>query len=569
MSSFSDYLAFQAKCKDTPAALLARARDDAPTPRDYQLSAVQSTLAAANKSMVIILPCAAGKTLVGVYTYLQESLELAPNHGRTLVVAHGPSNALQWKQQFLLHTTLPEHTICIVQDQNDTLFCKQTTRVVIATLPMLTKQTPNSVVLKLRSYEWQRCILDECHEAPTERYGEIFKWNVKTWTALTATPLRADGNFCVISNTIGNELSPISWSTLESMGFICPLDIFKVGCPLDDQWQKFHTSRKASAFVHAMIELYNPIKLAVAYSLLKHWTEQVDASESHDASEPFAPRSTIVFSDNLELLHLFCYYAQIPVVDGSTPDKQREALFADMRTRRRFAIGMSRCGDTGVDIPPISRILQLDALQGSQRQEVQRAGRALRIDPCKTRSHMYDLFTNGTGHETHAWTRVKFLQDQGYVAQRFAPGTTLCDCTETSTHGETSSNGGNTIENTASSNPFTTHEMRRWMLHSILSFESRKSKEETDCLHDKALVDKYTAQLQELRNRERNHKARVASASGSIQNKIGKKNAFLSAACSRRNDAARDLRKQLAEAKQSLESKRVSIFGLVTSHMSL
>ena len=125
-------------------------------------------------------------------------------------------------------------------------------------------------------------------------------------------------------------------------------------------------------------------------------------------------RVTIVFCDTIELLRLICQEFDILYIDGNVSAKDTLYLLDRVRNGQISVIAMSRSGDQGIDLPCVSRIIILDALDGSQRQEVQRAGRALRPYPGKHEAQLFDIHTDSTRSIFYANERIKFLQEQEY-----------------------------------------------------------------------------------------------------------------------------------------------------------
>jgi superfamily II DNA or RNA helicase len=410
---------FDVKCRNsaTNTKFAWRQAETVPQLRQYQKDAIAATLRAPNRSLTIVMPCGSGKTLAAIGLVIEECAEFSDCllDGCLLVVAHGNNSAMQWVKTFLEYTTLEAHQICLVNDVDKTFYSKAKTRVVIGTLQMLTRRSPNEIVRMLQRAQFKRCILDECHTVPTDQFGEILKWQCSTWSALTASPLRADGAFGRLRDVVGEEYSPERWSTLERGGFIAPMRIALVECPLPASWEVAwtHALEQKDTSLCERIELYNPSKLVFLEQLLRHWgwgkVDQTDAP------------TTLIFVDTLELLGLVASRFHIPALSGVTPFEERESMYEQLRNQEKKFVVVSRCGDVGVDLPPVKRMVQLDALEGSQCQFVQRAGRAFRPHECKQngeRAEFFDVYTALPTLTRRAWHRSAFLREQGFLTAR-------------------------------------------------------------------------------------------------------------------------------------------------------
>ena len=342
--------------------------------------------------------------------------------GCILVVAHGNTSAAQWVRAFVSYTTLQPHEVCLVGDADDTFYHPRTTRVVVGTLPMLTRRLPNGVVQRLRKGVFVRGILDECHCVPTDQFGDILTWKCATWSALTASPLRADGAFSTLCERVGEEFGPAPWAKLEADGFIAPLRVAHVECVLPLEWTRRwqEATLQGDTALCERLELYNPGKFAFLEQLLRHWGWSPDGSVFDDV----AVSTTLVFVDTLELLHLVARRFSLPYIDGSTPFAERECTFNGLRSGSLRFVAVSRCGDVGIDLPRVKRCVQLDSLDGSQRQFVQRAGRALRPYELQD-AEFYDVYSALPGATKRAWHRSTFLREQGYTVKRVRAATNL------------------------------------------------------------------------------------------------------------------------------------------------
>lgn len=389
--------------------------------RPYQTEAVQQTLSRRDttplQSAVVELPCGGGKTLVGMATCVADcrnSLNDAANavgDKAFLIVAHGPEGADHWYRNFCKHTTFNPDSIALLKSGGqEQIISPGRTRIVIAGIGLLTKTDgeKSAVLTSVRKLKFHRAILDECHMIPAQNARQIIVgkgWSIQRWTGLTASPLRADNQYGWIVDRIGAEIRPIGWRDLEAMGYLTPLSITMMRCPLPESWRS--TYERASPEERRKYDLFNPRKLCMLETLLRHWSLQNERANG-------TKRVTIIFCDTIELLRLVCDTFKIVYIDGTTSQEDVVALIEGVRTGHLDVIAMSRSGDQGIDIPRVSRVVILDALDGSQRQEVQRAGRALRPYEGKLESQLFDIHTDSARCTEYAKQRIQFLEEKQY-----------------------------------------------------------------------------------------------------------------------------------------------------------
>ena len=391
--------------------------------RPYQTEVVEKTLSRRDvsplplQSSIVVLPCGAGKTLVGMATCVSDCQGGAVDPANAvgdkafLIVAHGPEGADHWYRSFCEHTTFDRDSIVLLKSgSQDQIIIPGHTRIVIAGIGLLTKTDgeKSPLLTALRKLKIHRAVLDECHMIPAQNARQILigkGWNIERWTGLTASPLRADNQYGWIVDFIGVELRPIGWRELEAQGFLTPLSINMVRCPLPDSWRA--TYDNASPEERRKYDLFNPRKLCMLETLLRHWKRQNDLGNG-------SKRVTIIFCDTIELLRMICNTFKIVYIDGTTSQEDTIRWLDAVRTGALDVIAMSRSGDQGIDIPRVSRVVILDALDGSQRQEVQRAGRALRPHPDKAEAQLFDIHTDSPRCTEYAQQRIQFLEEQNY-----------------------------------------------------------------------------------------------------------------------------------------------------------
>ena len=507
------------------------------TPRAYQQAAIEAVLQAPRHSSVCVLPTGSGKTLVGVGVVVRDCERMFAGRiaGRFLVVTNSHTSARQWKHVLTSCSALEEHDVAIVEGHENDVLRAQLAYVNVATVAMLSMQHPNRTVQYLRKQHFHRCILDECHMIPAEKYSVVLRWDVASWLALTASPLRADGNFKQLTDRIGNEMTPVSWRQLERDGFIAPLLLTLIPCTLPARWaQHYHAATEET---RRRLDLFNPRKLLLLERLLHHWRRSPgDATDGAGAE----PRVVMIFVDTLELLDELARSLGLPCVKGSTPIDERERLFDALRRGEIDVLLVSRCGDTAVDVPRVSRIVQLDALEGSQRQLVQRAGRAMRPHPDKRSAQVFDVHTRGSRSANLALVRMEFLLEQGYSL------TTMSHAAQ-ATYGdyEPHADGTHWV--------FADWSKQDRMLESILSYEQRLADSRGEVAR---LSDEVRRAGQEVR-RARARSTEAAREQGAT----GRTASMQSAFSKRRARQAQGLSKRRAQLRVELEAAAPSVLG--------
>lgn len=506
-------------------------------PRAYQEVAIAAVLQAPSHSSVCVLPTGSGKTLVGVGVVVRDCERLFASRiaGRFLVVTNSHTSARQWKHMLVSCSTLQEHDVAIVDGRETDLLRAQLAHVNVATVAMLSMQRPNCTVQYLREQHFHRCILDECHMIPADKYSVVLRWDVTSWLALTASPLRADGNFKQLTERIGDEMTPVSWRQLEREGYIAPLLLTLIPCTLPAGWaQHYHGATEET---RRRLDLFNPRKLLLLERLLHHWRHAPrDAADGANGE----PRVVMIFVDTLELLDELARSLGLPSVKGSTPIDERERLFDALRRGEIDELLVSRCGDTAVDVPRVSRIVQLDALEGSQRQLVQRAGRAMRTHPDKRSAQVFDVHTRGSRSADLALVRMEFLLEQGYSF------TTMSHATQ-ATYGDYEPHADGT----------------RWvyadwskqdrMLQSILSYEQRLS-------DSRGEVARLSDEVRRVGREATRARARLHDAMR--EQRAGGRAAPMQSAFSRRRaQHTRALGRQRAQLRVQLEAAAPSVLG--------
>lgn len=373
--------------------------------RPYQVEATRTTLESEGRGSILVLPCGAGKTHVGTFCIVKE----CERKGRRLVenfliVVPGQAVAQQWLTVLREATTAPASAVCIFPSEGRDS-CRHTpnTRIFIATYQFLTSELKGREWHSLREKRFRHCILDECHQTPAEKYSSILEWNVERWTGLTASPLRNDGMYSSLVGFVGHESTPVPWKHLEEEGFINQTELYVIRCPLPNMWRKLYET--ASPSLQLLLERFNPRKLILLEKMLRHWRER--------------KLPTLVFSDCLQLLQLVERTLKLETYTGELSDAERQKKMEAFRRGEITTLLISRAGEMGLDMPSVCRVVQIDALGSSARQQTQRVGRGMRKHPGKPTSHFYDVISDTEYGRAKATLRSKFLRQQNYEVDTY------------------------------------------------------------------------------------------------------------------------------------------------------
>ncbi len=392
-----------------PAEDLAGHVDGAPHPielctdgwvlRDYQRSAVTGFVAAG--SGVVVLPCGAGKTIVG-------AAAMAEVGARTLVLVTNTVSARQWRRELLTRTSLTDDDIGEYSGER-----KEIRPVTIATYQIvITRRKGSYPHLELfDANDWGLIVYDEVHLLPAPVFRLTADLQSRRRLGLTATLVREDRREGDVFTLIGPKRYDAPWRDLERQGWIAPATCteVRVGLP-DDQ-------RLAAAVAEPderyQIASTSRAKLAV-----------VDALVSRHQGEP-----TLVIGQYLDQLDVIGERLGAPVITGRTPVPERERLYDAFRAGEEPLLVVSKVANFSVDLPDAAVAIQVSGTFGSRQEEAQRLGRILRPKASGGQAHFYAVVARETVDQEYAAHRQRFLAEQGYAysiidAAEVMPGTT-------------------------------------------------------------------------------------------------------------------------------------------------
>jgi DNA excision repair protein ERCC-3 len=353
--------------------------------RDYQRDATSGFWAGG--SGVVVLPCGAGKTLVG-------AAAMARAQATTLILVTNTVAGRQWKRELVARTSLTEEEIGEYSGER-----KEIRPVTIATYQVMTRKSRGEYKhLELfDSRDWGLIIYDEVHLLPAPVFRMTADLQSRRRLGLTATLVREDGREGDVFSLIGPKRYDAPWRDIEQQGWIAPAECTEVRVTLTD----------AERMAYATAEPDERYKLcATARTKLP----VVRAILDRHPGEP-----ALVIGAYLEQLHELAGDLDCPVVEGSTRNAVREKLFDAFRRGEVPRLVVSKVANFSIDLPEASVAVQVSGTFGSRQEEAQRLGRLLRPKGDHRQAHFYAVVSRDTLDTEYAAHRQRFLAEQGYA----------------------------------------------------------------------------------------------------------------------------------------------------------
>ncbi|MDS0133446.1 MULTISPECIES: DNA repair helicase XPB [unclassified Amycolatopsis] len=353
--------------------------------RDYQRMAAEAFWAGG--SGVVVLPCGAGKTLVG-------AAAMARAQATTLILVTNTVAGRQWKRELIARTSLTEEEIGEYSGEK-----KEIRPVTIATYQVITRKTKGEYKhLELfDSRDWGLVVYDEVHLLPAPVFRMTADLQSRRRLGLTATLVREDGREGDVFSLIGPKRYDVPWRDIEAQGWIAPAECTEVRVTLTD----------AERLEYATAEADERYKLA-ATALTK--TPVIKSIVAKHAGEP-----TLVIGAYLDQLEMLGDELDAPVIQGATRNKEREELFDKFRRGEIRTLVVSKVANFSIDLPEASVAIQISGTFGSRQEEAQRLGRLLRPKGDGRQAHFYSIVSRDTVDTEYAAHRQRFLAEQGYA----------------------------------------------------------------------------------------------------------------------------------------------------------
>lgn len=352
--------------------------------RDYQKEAV--TKFELGGSGVVVLPCGAGKTLVGAAT-------MAEIKTNTLILVTNTVSARQWRDELLARTSLKEEDIAEYSGST-----KDIGPVTIATYQILTTKRKGEFahLELLNARDWGLIIYDEVHLLPAPIFKMTADLQARRRLGLTATLVREDGRESDVFSLIGPKRFDAPWKDIEAQGYIAPASCYEVRVSLPDEVRMDYAIADQDA--RFRIAATAAAKMPIIRELLK----------KHNG-EP-----TLIIGQYLDQIEEVSQALGIPKLTGETPVDEREQLFAQFRRGDLSALVVSKVANFSIDLPEASVAIQISGAFGSRQEEAQRLGRLLRPKANGRSASFYTLVARDTVEQDFAQNRQRFLAEQGY-----------------------------------------------------------------------------------------------------------------------------------------------------------
>src|SRR3954466_12341843 len=353
--------------------------------RDYQRLAAQSFWAGG--SGVVVLPCGAGKTLVG-------AAAMAEAQATTLILVTNTVAGRQWKRELVARTSLTEEEIGEYSGER-----KEIRPVTIATYQVMTRKSKGEYrhLELFDSRDWGLVIYDEVHLLPAPVFRMTADLQSRRRLGLTATLVREDGREGDVFSLIGPKRYDAPWRDIEAQGWVAPADCVEVRVTLPE----------SERFVYATAEPEERYRLA---SCTAAKTRLVEELVKKHQGEP-----TLVIGQYLDQLDEIGDRLSAPVIKGETSVKERERLFNAFRHGELDLLVVSKVANFSVDLPSASVAIQVSGSFGSRQEEAQRLGRLLRPKQDKRSARFYAIVSRDTVDADFAQHRQRFLAEQGYA----------------------------------------------------------------------------------------------------------------------------------------------------------
>ena len=337
-------------------------------------------------SGVVVLPCGAGKTIVG-------AAAMAHAQATTLILVTNTVAARQWRDELIKRTTLTEDEIGEYSGSK-----KEIRPVTIATYQVMTKKK-NGVYSHLDlfdSHDWGLIIYDEVHLLPAPIFRFTADIQSRRRLGLTATLVREDGMEGEVFSLIGPKRFDVPWKEIEAQGYIAPAECIEVRVNLTE----------AERLAYATAEPEERYRYCA--------TTRTKRDVVQELVSLHAKEQILVIGQYLDQLDDLGETLGVPVIQGSTPQREREELFQAFRTGEISCLVVSKVANFSIDLPEATIAIQVSGAFGSRQEEAQRLGRILRPKADGRGARFYSVVSRDTIDQDFAQNRQRFLAEQGY-----------------------------------------------------------------------------------------------------------------------------------------------------------
>ncbi|KAK0469886.1 P-loop containing nucleoside triphosphate hydrolase protein [Desarmillaria tabescens] len=353
------------------------------------------------RSGIIVLPCGAGKTLVGITAACTIKKSC-------LVLCTSSVSVMQWKSQFMQWSNVTDRQIAVFTADQKEKFAGES-GIVVSTYSMVANTHNRSHESKkmmefLTSREWGFMLLDEVHVVPAAMFRRVVG-TIKAHSklGLTATLVREDDKIADLNYMIGPKLYEANWMDLAAKGHIANVQCAEVWCPMTPEFYREYLREQSRK--RMLLYCMNPNKFQACQFLIKYHEDRGD--------------KIIVFSDNVFALEAYAKRLGKLYIHGGTGQVERMRILSWFQHSPQVnTIFLSKVGDTSIDLPEATCLIQISSHFGSRRQEAQRLGRILRAKRRNDEgfnAFFYSLVSKDTQEMFYSTKRQQFLIDQGYA----------------------------------------------------------------------------------------------------------------------------------------------------------
>ncbi|MCU7823339.1 DNA repair helicase XPB [Kitasatospora sp. DSM 101779] len=353
--------------------------------RPYQKQAVEGFWHGG--SGVVVLPCGAGKTLVG-------AAAMAEAKSTTLILVTNTVSARQWKHELVKRTSLTEDEIGEYSGTR-----KEIRPVTIATYQVMTTRRkgvyPHLELFDARN--WGLVVYDEVHLLPAPVFKFTADLQARRRLGLTATLVREDGREGDVFSLIGPKRFDAPWKEIEAQGYIAPADCVEVRVTLSD----------SERLAYATAEPEERYRFCSTTATKRRVVESLVRKHEKD--------QTLIIGQYIDQLDELGEALDAPVIKGETTNAQREKLFDAFRNKEISVLVVSKVANFSIDLPEATVAIQVSGTFGSRQEEAQRLGRVLRPKADGHMAHFYSVVARDTVDQDFAAHRQRFLAEQGYA----------------------------------------------------------------------------------------------------------------------------------------------------------
>lgn len=337
-------------------------------------------------SGVVVLPCGAGKTLVG-------AAAMAHAQATTLILVTNTVAARQWRDELIKRTSLNEDEIGEYSGAK-----KEIRPVTIATYQVMTtrKKGLYAHLDLFDSHDWGLIIYDEVHLLPAPIFRFTADIQSRRRLGLTATLVREDGMEGEVFSLIGPKRFDVPWKEIEAQGYIAPADCVEVRVTLTDHERLTYATAEQEDKYRTCATTATK-KIVVIALAKQHEDDQV-----------------LIIGQYISQIDEIAAELAVPIIKGDTPVKEREELYGKFRSGEIKCLVVSKVANFSIDLPEASIAIQVSGTFGSRQEEAQRLGRILRPKSDGRSARFYSLVARDTIDQDFAQNRQRFLAEQGY-----------------------------------------------------------------------------------------------------------------------------------------------------------